>query len=130
MFPDEKYLGAWDLEGRKGVVVVIDRVGVEELTSQRGKDHKPVAHFRGKKKGMVLNKTNCKTIAALYGKDADDWIGKAVEIYATTCSAGGGEEVECLRIRPRRPPMPGAGQETEEGEADQADGAAEGGGAA
>lgn len=113
MFPDEKYLGAWDLEGHSGAVVVIDRVEVEELKSQRGTDHKPVAYFRGKKKGMVLNKTNCKTIATLYGQNADGWLGKAVEIFATTCSAAGGETVECLRIRPRKPAMPVPGKPVE-----------------
>ncbi len=111
MFPDEKYLGAWDLEESKsGVVVVIERMGVEELKSQRGTDHKPVAYFKGKKKGMVLNKTNCKTIAALYGTDTKDWIGKPIKIFATTCSAAGGEIVECLRVKPQRPDMPGSRQ--------------------
>lgn len=111
MFPDEKYLGAWDMEDfPEGVVMVITKVQIEELKSQRGTDHKPVAYFKspkGKemKKGMVLNKTNCKAIAAMYGTNADDWVGKAVEVYATTCQAGGGETVECLRIRSRVPQM-------------------------
>jgi hypothetical protein len=62
---------------------------------------KLVAYVRNGSKGMVLNKTNCKTIAGLYGPNADAWIGKAVELFATTCSAAGGETVECLRVKPR-----------------------------
>jgi hypothetical protein len=103
LFPDEKYLGAWDLEEKPdGVVVVIDRVQVETLKSARGEDRKPVAYFRGKKKGMVLNKTNCKTIAQLYGENADAWKGQPIELFSTTVQAGG-ETVPCIRVRSRVP---------------------------
>jgi len=103
MFPDEKYLGAWDIEEKPdGVVVVIARVEVEELNNGTTKEHKPVAYFRGKKKGMVLNKTNCKVIAQLYGNNTADWIGKSVEICAVEVTAFGKTQ-PALRVKSRVP---------------------------
>lgn len=99
---DNEYLGAWDIPTGRNVAVTIERVEARELTSQRGKDHKPVVFFRGKQKGMVMNKTNCKAIAGMYGTDTTQWVGKPIAIYSTTTSAGG-ETVECLRVRPTPP---------------------------
>jgi hypothetical protein len=66
-FPSN-YLRAADLQGRN-VTVTIDRVAMEDI----GGDHKPVLYFRGKEKGMVLNKTNGNNISAAYGDETDDW---------------------------------------------------------
>ena len=98
---DERFIGSWDLEGRGDVTVTIEDVKVEELHSPNGgDDSKPVLFFKGAKKGMVLNRTNAKTIAKLHGPDTDGWIGKQITLYATETSAFG-EQVECLRIRSR-----------------------------
>lgn len=103
MFPDDPYMGAWDLEGRETVVVTIERITIEVLKNNTGKDErKPVAHFKGAQKGMVLNKTNCKTIAALYGPDTDKWVGERVELKVQEVTAFGGTHA-CLRVVPRRP---------------------------
>ena len=51
-FPGE-FLKAADLQGRQAAVV-IDRVEMQKV----GDDHKPVAYFQGKDRGLVLNKTN------------------------------------------------------------------------
>lgn len=95
---DRDYIGAWDLEG-KDVTVTIVKVEPRVLTSQGNKkDKRPILWFDGKEKGMVMNKTNSKTVAGLYGTDTTQWIGKRVTIYPTTTSAGG-ETVDCIRIR-------------------------------
>lgn len=108
MFADE-FLAAADLQG-KDATVTIARVQVETLTREDGKEDKPVVHFeemlrRPKKdqKRWVLNKTNAKTIAKLYGSDADAWKGKRITLYPTTCKAFG-DMHECVRVRPKRPP--------------------------
>jgi hypothetical protein len=100
-FPS-KYIKASALEGRT-VAVVIDRVEVENVG--RNKDTKPVLYFRGKEKGLVLNRINSKKIAEIAGSsDTEDWSGVQVAIYPTTTEFEG-ETVECIRIKaaPQRP---------------------------
>lgn len=94
-FPSN-YLKASDL-GDNQPVVTIDRVEVEAVG--RDKEMKPILYFRGKEKGLVLNKTNGRKIAELLGsKDTEDWIGGQIRIYATETEFGG-ETVECIRIK-------------------------------
>lgn len=112
---DKKYLGSWDIPEGKDVVLVIDRVEGAQIKGTSGEEKKaPVIFFsnvRDKKKGLVCNATNAKTISTLYGRHIEAWRGKAISIYATTTMAFG-ENVECIRIRPIAPPMPKAGQAT------------------
>lgn len=90
------YLKASDL-GDNQPVVTIDRVEVEPVG--RDKEMKPVVYFRGKEKGVVLNKTNSRKIAELTGsKDTDDWTGCQIRLYATETEFGG-EMVECIRVK-------------------------------
>jgi hypothetical protein len=108
------YLKASDL-GDSQPVVTIDRVEIEPVG--RDREMKPVVYFRGKDKGVVLNKTNGNKIAALVGsKDTDHWAGCQVKLYATETEFAG-ETVECIRIkaangatrpaaRPEPPPPP------------------------
>jgi len=99
---DREYLGAWDLLGRD-VTVTIERVDAGTLTSQGGKTNKkPIIHFADKQLGFVANKTNCRTIAALYGNDVSKWTGKAITLYPTTTQVGP-EVKECIRVRPVAP---------------------------
>ena len=94
-FPSN-YLKASDL-GDNQPVVTIDRIEVEAVG--RDKEMKPIVYFRGKEKGLVLNKTNGRKIAELLGsKDTDDWAGCQIRIYATETEFGG-ETVECIRVK-------------------------------
>lgn len=100
---DERFLGSWDLEGRDSAVVEIKEVKLEELRSQDGTTaKKPVLFFTRGKKGMVLNKTNAKEIAALFGNDTDGWVGKKIELFATKITAFG-KEMDAIRVSNRRP---------------------------
>jgi hypothetical protein len=95
-FPSN-YLKASDL-GDAQPVVTIDRVELEAVG--RDKEMKPVLYFRGKEKGIVLNKTNSNKIAALIGsRDTEHWTGHRITLYATETEFGG-ETVECIRIKP------------------------------
>jgi hypothetical protein len=122
---DRDYLGAWDLP--RDVTVTIAKVEGRKLRNGSSKaNSKPVLFFKGKEKGMACNKTNGKTIAAMYGTDVDKWIGKRITLYATTTTFGS-DTVECIRVRPGVPrgpadetptPPPVADAETtEEGQA-------------
>lgn len=99
---DRDFIFAFDLNG-KDVTVTISRVEAGQLTGQGGrKAKKPVVYFDGKEKGLALNATNAKTIAAMYGNYTEKWIGKGVTLFPTTTQMGG-ETVECIRIRPNVP---------------------------
>jgi hypothetical protein len=53
-----------------------------------------------------LNRTNCKTIAAIYKTPyIEQWKGKKITLYITTTKLKG-EDVECLRIRNTAPQLP------------------------
>ena len=94
-FPS-KYLRAGDLQGRE-VKVVIDSVQMEDVSGD-GTEEKPVAYFVGKQKGLVLNKTNAGKLAAGFGDDTDEWLGKEILIYPDTTQFQG-RMVDCLRVR-------------------------------
>lgn len=99
---DRDYIFAFDLAG-KDVTVKIVRVEAATLTGSGGrKAKKPVIFFDGKDKGLALCKTNSKTIAALYGNDTDNWLGKSITMFPTTTQFGP-DTVDCIRIRPQTP---------------------------
>lgn len=94
------YLGAYSIPEGEDLAVVIDSVGPEEITGTSGKKEVcSVARLRGNKP-WILNMTNQKSIARLYGPYIEDWQGKAVTLYASTTKLAG-EMVECIRVRPQ-----------------------------
>ena len=94
-FPSN-YVKASDLKGNEAVVV-IDRIAFEAVG--RTKEMKAVAYFKGKDKGLVLNKTNAMKIANLAGSQmTEDWPGTRIKIYPTETEFSG-ETVECIRIK-------------------------------
>ena len=62
------YLKAQDIMGKR-VAVKIETVEMEEVGQGNDKSEKPVLHFKGKDKGLVLNKTNWSRIAEFLGSD-------------------------------------------------------------
>ena len=109
-----RFLGSQDLNGKE-VALTIRRVIVEDLPVSGGKtERKPIVYFvetkakaerdNTEEKTLVLNRTNAKVIAKMYGPEVNDWTGKRVTFYSTMVNAFG-EEVEALRIRPT-PPAP------------------------
>lgn len=94
------YIGAYALEEGQDLTVTIDWVQQETVTGTGGKKEEcTVAHLVGQKP-MILNVTNSKMIAKLYGPYIEDWAGKPITLYASTTKLAG-ETVECLRIRPK-----------------------------
>jgi hypothetical protein len=96
-FPS-KYLRVADLNGR-AVPVTIESVMLETV----GMDSKYVARFKNcRLKPVVLNKSNCLTIAEIGGSDdVDTWPGLRVEVFPTTTDYQG-KRVGCIRIRTAR----------------------------
>ncbi len=92
-FPSS-YLKAADIPKGKRVTVIIESLSFEDI----GGDHKPVLHFQGKDKGVVLNKTNAASIVDITGTDDYDlWPGKAIALYATRTPYEG-KMVDCIRV--------------------------------
>ena len=100
MFPS-KYLKAHDLKGRS-VKCIIDKVEAEEVN--QGEEPLPVLYFRGKDKGVVLNKTNANMIASVHGTETDTWPGAEVILYADKTTFAG-RIVDCIRIKPETPKL-------------------------
>lgn len=94
------YLGAYSIPEGQDLTVVIDSVASEEVVGTNGKKEIcSVARIKGNKP-WILNMTNQKAIARLYGPYIEDWQGKAVTLYASTTKLAG-EAVECIRVRPQ-----------------------------
>ena len=97
---------------QRDVTLTIERVEKDvELTMVGGvKDFRPCVHFvETQKKAkpnmdlrLILNKTNTKTIAELYGSKVKDWNGKRITLYA-----GDFNGKPCIRIRNKVPPSNG-----------------------
>lgn len=97
LFPS-KYAKAADLRGKNVSVVIEKIVPREKLMMQGGKsDMKPVIYLKGKEKGWILNKTNARSIAKVYGPEVMSWIGKTVVIMSAEVEARG-EMVEAIRV--------------------------------
>jgi hypothetical protein len=97
MYPSD-YLNAADLKGKE-VAVTIGKVFIDDVPDPQGtKQKKPVILFEGKVKKWPLPKTCARVISKRFGNDTEQWIGKQVTIYPTTCKAFG-ETVECVRIK-------------------------------
>lgn len=97
-FPS-KYMSA-GVEVTGKLPVVMSNCGIEEVG--QSKDRCPVLYFQGQQKGLVLNRTNGKTIATMYGDETDAWMGKPIELFATTTEFRG-ETKPCIRVSPAAP---------------------------
>lgn len=98
-FPD-KYLFAEDLAGKR-VTLKISAMNSDSLVTAKGKKRAVIVSFEGKKKLLVLNKTNACLINAIFplapGASLKTWIGKRITIYPTQCKLAG-DTVDCIRV--------------------------------
>lgn len=97
IFPS-KFLKAHELKGMTPTVT-IERVGVEQVRSRQKVDTKPALYFRGKAKGLLLNKTMAQSVAQIARSPLTEaWVGVAVTLYATTDKFGT-ETHDVIRIK-------------------------------
>lgn len=105
MNPD--YIGAYALNEGEDLTVVITGVAREIITGTGGKKEECTVARLKNQKPFILNSTNQKSIAKLYGPFIEDWAGKPITLFSSTTKLAG-DTVECLRIRPtvvqRQPP--------------------------
>lgn len=109
MLIDNEYLVAADLLERDHDVTIekITQGMFPDFENPKLKVRKPILWFKGKKKGFGFGAKVGKSIAKLLGtNDTDRWIGKTITIYPTLDTAYG-QEVECIRVRPRLPKSDG-----------------------
>lgn len=111
LFPND-YLSAADLQ-EKDVTLTISRLVQEELRTEKGNEDKWVLYFKEmeerhkrdpkrRNKRLVLNKTNAGSISVVWGTETNDWVGKAITLWPTTCQAFG-KQADCIRIREKKP---------------------------
>lgn len=104
VFPS-KYVAAADLNG-KPVTLTVKSITLEEMVTHKDERvKKPVVWFERATKGFVMNVTNARTIADLYGDETDAWVGKRITIYPTRVPAFGKMQ-DCIRVKPEIPAQP------------------------
>jgi hypothetical protein len=103
-----RYLTGDDLDGE--VVVTIERVVLEPFRDPRTRveTRKPVMYFQRAKRGLIVNRTNWRSVADLYGDESDNWTGKRIALAGVMVDAYG-KQTKAVRVRPVRltPPAPG-----------------------
>lgn len=90
-----KYLSAADLQGKEPTVT-ITQLTMEKMTDGQ---NKPCIFVNNRPKGIILNKTNAMSIASMYGKHTDGWIGKKIKLVKVWTDFQG-KPVEAIRIVP------------------------------
>jgi len=97
VYEQSKSLKAEDLKGRT------HKLMISEVGTAKFKEGVKISlKFQGKKKALVLNKTNARVIAKYHGKNTDGWIGKEIEIFPTETEFNG-SLVDCIRVRVETP---------------------------
>ena len=89
-----RFLKAADID--EPMQFIIKQVVMEHV--QQGKDPQPVVYFRGKEKGLVLNKVNNKKLMDLFGHESKEWLNNTIVLFKTEIEMAG-ETVDAIRIR-------------------------------
>jgi len=98
------FLKASDLSSER-TRVTITEISDELMGNPR--ERKSVAYFLELEKGLVLNKTNGKTLLTAFGKNSDDWLHKVIELVVKPGQSPQGEEMDVIRIEvPPQQPRP------------------------
>ena len=93
-----RFVSAADLQAP--TTVTIERIDSEDF-ARPGEParRKPVLHFRGRQKALVLNKVNAYALAATHGKDMSKWVGASIQLKPETTTFGG-KPTPCIRTYP------------------------------
>jgi hypothetical protein len=104
-YDKSKYLRAEDLEREKKFR--IKAVTEEEVGEGRDKEKKLTVWFTNDERGLVLNRTNNRTIRGAFGDPVQGWPGKILVVFPTL-SEFRGKMVPALRVRIPTPKQPTA----------------------
>ena len=92
-FDQSRFLSADDLKSGER------KFKIKEVTAEDvGKENKLVVWFINDKKGLVLNKTNNRTIRGAFGDDTEAWEKKIIVIFPTMVDMRG-KLTPALRVR-------------------------------
>lgn len=84
------YMGSWDFEEGKDMIVKVKDIKTEQVQNQQGKEEKQVMYFEGNLKPLILNTTNMKAIEKATGSGyMDEWVGKKLQLFVEPVSAFG-----------------------------------------
>lgn len=104
MFPS-KFISGDDLAASGPKTLTIQRIYQDEAVNNEGKKSTVwTIQFAEARKPMILNKSNAKTIAKIYGStEANDWIGKRITIMHRVGMAYG-DIKNLVTVKPELPP--------------------------
>lgn len=88
---ESKDLKAADFKGQK-LKGKIESVSTRTYPAREDQPEstKPVLHFVGREKALVVSPTNTKTLIEAYGKDSDDWVDHEVGLSTKEYEVGTG----------------------------------------
>ena len=103
------YLGNWDVPEKSTLILTIKSIAEETVVGNGGiKECCTVCHFVEDAKPMILNATNKKTLARLFGtKDDEQLKGKRIVIGVEKVKAFG-DIFDALRIKKQHAPAANA----------------------
>jgi len=104
-FYNYEYVGTYSLPNGADLVLTIKSAKKEMVQGQSGKKEECfVLRFSDHEKGMILNRTNAKTIEEIYQTPfVEEWTGKKIQLYKATGIRAFGSVTDGLRIRPAIP---------------------------
>ena len=101
-YDQSRYFKAADMQAEK-------KLRIKDVTEEEiGGEKKLCVWFTNDPRGLVLNKTNNRTLRGAFGDDCAGWNGKIIVLYPTTDEFRG-RMVPVLRVR-IPPPKEGNGQ--------------------
>lgn len=84
----------------KDITLRIAKVEVEDFPDDTKKPKKAVMTFSNAKQQLILNKTNAFCIAAMFGKETANWLGKRVTFFAAPNYFGDSDTATRVRGSP------------------------------
>jgi hypothetical protein len=103
-YDQSRFLNAKDLTSEKKLK--IKNVTEEDIGMGKDKERKLVVWFTNDNRGLVLNRTNNRTLRGAFGDDCAGWVGKIIVVFPTMAESFG-EMKPALRVR--IPPPKGNG---------------------
>ena len=94
-YDQSRFLKAADLQREKKLRI---KSVTKELMGGEQKEKKLVVWFTNDGRGLVLNKTNNRTIRGAFGDAVDGWVGKIIIIFPTMVDMRG-KLTPALRVR-------------------------------
>jgi hypothetical protein len=95
-YDQTRFLKAQDLQSDRKLK--IKNVTVESIGVGKDKDSKLCVWFTNDKRGLVLNRTNNRTIRGAYGDAVEGWTGKIIVVFPTMADFRG-TMTKALRVR-------------------------------